>query len=199
MLRVALTGGIGSGKSSVAELFGRLGAPIIDADLIARELTRIGQPLLREIARAFGAGVINADGSLNRRALGNLVFANPDQRRQLEQILHPPIRREMEHRLRACAAPYAILVIPLLLETRQQDIADIIIVVDLPEQLQIKRVMQRDGLSEDQVRGILAAQCQRSERLAAADYLIDNSGGIDQLIDQVENIHQRLIASSPSG
>lgn len=199
MLRVALTGGIGSGKSSVAELFGRLGAPIIDADLIARELTRIGQPLLRKIARAFGAGVINADGSLNRRALGNLVFANPDQRRQLEQILHPPIRREMEHRLRACAAPYAILVIPLLLETRQQDIADIIIVVDLPEQLQIKRVMQRDGLSEDQVRGILAAQCQRSERLAAADYLIDNSGGIDQLIDQVENIHQRLIASSPSG
>lgn len=199
MLRVALTGGIGSGKSSVAELFGRLGAPIIDADLIARELTRIGQPLLREIARAFGAGVINADGSLNRRALGNLVFANPDQRRQLEQILHPPIRREMEHRLRACAAPYAILVIPLLLETRQQDIADIIIVVDLPEQLQIKRVMQRDGLSEDQVRGILAAQCQRSERLAAADYLIDNSGGLDQLIAQVENIHQRLIASSPSG
>lgn len=199
MLRVALTGGIGSGKSSVAELFGRLGAPIIDADLIARELTRIGHPLLQEIGHAFGAGVINADGSLNRRALGNLVFANPDQRRQLEQILHPPIRREMEHRLRACAAPYAILVIPLLLETRQQDIADIIIVVDLPEQLQIKRVMQRDGLSEDQVRGILAAQCQRSERLAAADYLIDNSGGLDQLIDQVENIHQRLIASSPSG
>lgn len=199
MLRVALTGGIGSGKSSVAELFGRLGAPIIDADLIARELTRIGQPLLRKIARAFGAGVINADGSLNRRALGNLVFANPDQRRQLEQILHPPIRREMEQRLRACAMPYAILVIPLLLETRQQDIADIIIVVDLPEQLQIKRVMQRDGLSEDQVRGILAAQCQRSERLAAADYLIDNSGGLDQLIDQVENIHQRLIASSASG
>lgn len=199
MLRVALTGGIGSGKSSVAELFGRLGAPIIDADLIARELTRIGHPLLQEIGHAFGAGVINADGSLNRRALGNLVFANPDQRRQLEQILHPPIRREMEHRLRACAAPYAILVIPLLLETRQQDIADIIIVVDLPEQLQIKRVMQRDGLSEDQVRGILAAQCQRSERLAAADYLIDNSGGLDQLIAQVENIHQRLIASSPSG
>lgn len=198
MLRVALTGGIGSGKSSVAELFGRLGAPIIDADLIARELTRIGQPLLRKIARAFGAGVINADGSLNRRALGNLVFANPDQRRQLEQILHPPIRREMEQRLRACAAPYAILVIPLLLETRQQDIADIIIVVDLPEQLQIKRVMQRDGLSEDQVRGILAAQCQRTERLEAADYLIDNSGGLDQLIDQVENIHQRLIASSAS-
>ena len=91
------------------------------------------------------------------------------------------------------------LVIPLLLETKQQDIADIIIVVDLPEQLQIKRVMQRDGLSEDQVRGILAAQCQRTERLEAADYLIDNSGGLDQLIDQVENIHQRLIASSPSG
>lgn len=199
MLRVALTGGIGSGKSSVAELFGRLGAPIIDADLIARELTRIGQPLLREIARAFGAGVINADGSLNRRALGNLVFANPDQRRQLEQILHPPIRREMEHRLRACTSPYAILVIPLLLETKQQDIADIIIVVDLPEQLQVERVMTRDGLSEDQVRGILAAQCQRSERLEAADYLIDNSGGLDQLIDQVGKIHHRLIASSASG
>lgn len=199
MLRVALTGGIGSGKSSVAELFGRLGAPIIDADLIARELTRIGQPLLREIRLAFGAGVINADGSLNRRALGHLVFANPGQRRQLEQILHPSIRREMEHRLRACSAPYAILVIPLLLETRQQDIADIIIVVDLPEQLQVERVMARDGLSADQVKGILAAQCRRSERLEAADYLIDNSGPIDQLIDQIEQIHLRLMASSASG
>lgn len=185
MLRVALTGGIGSGKTTVAELFAARGASVIDADALSHQLTARGGAALEEIIATFGPQVLTPDGQLDRGALRGLVFADARARKRLEVILHPRIRRAMTDRLAELQSPYAILVIPLLLETGQEDLADRILVVDLPEPLQIARVQARSGLELEEIRRIMGAQTERSVRRARADDLIDNSGDREALVPQV--------------
>jgi len=193
MLVIALTGGVGSGKSTVAAMFSRLGAPVIDADAIAHSLTAPGNPVLDLISVAFGSDVIDAEGGLNRAAMRSLVFADPSARAKLEAILHPRIRAEMRRRLAELRAPYAVLEIPLLFETGQTDIADLILVVDLPESEQIRRVQIRGGLPPKEIRRIMDSQASRSERLVGADDVIDNNGDAKALEDQVQRLHERYL------
>lgn len=193
MLVIALTGGVGSGKSTVAAMFSRLGTPVIDADEIAHALTDPGSPLLNLISEAFGTGVIDADGRMNRAAMRSLVFSDPSARARLESILHPRIRSEMQRRLGELTAPYAVLEIPLLFETGQTDIADQILVVDLPESEQIRRVQTRSRLHPDEIRRIMDSQASRSKRLAGADDVIDNSGDAKALADQVRRLHRHYL------
>jgi len=193
MLTIALTGGIGSGKSTVAELFARRGVTIIDADVVSHALTAPGGAALPAIADAFGAHLIDAAGRLDRAALREHVFADSDARKRLEGILHPRIRAEMRAQLAAARGPYAILAIPLLFETGQTDLAGRVLVVDLPEQQQIERVAARSGLDEEQIRRIMASQASRERRLAGADDVIDNSGPAQALEPQVEQLHRRYL------
>jgi len=192
MLTVGLTGGIGSGKSTVAERFAARGVPVIDTDVLARELTASEGPPLEAIRAAFGDSVMRADGTLDRAALRRRVFADADARRQLEAILHPLIRHGVECARERLAAPYVLIVIPLLVETAgYRDLLDRILVVDCSEDLQIARVMARSGLDRDEVEAILAAQAGRADRLAVADDVIDNSGTPEDLDAQVASLHQR--------
>jgi len=194
MLVVALTGGIGSGKSTVARIFAELGAPVIDADLVAREVVEPGTPALAEIESAFGPEILDDTGRLHRENLREKVFSDAAARRRLESIMHPRIRDIMVRRLSDLDAPYAILVIPLLLETGQKELGDRTLVVDLPESLQIERVKQRDHLEQARIETILTAQCDRSTRLSAADDVIDNQGDAEKLREQVEKLHRRYVA-----
>ena len=196
MLRIALTGGIGSGKSTVADLFAELGVSVIDADLVAHALTAPGEPVLAEIEGHFGPGLVGADGALDRAALRRIVFADPVQRGRLERLLHPRIRARMLADLAKAQGPYALLVIPLLFETGQTDLADRILVVDLPELEQVRRVCARSGLGEAEVQRILAAQVPRAQRLAGADDVIDNSGDPDALNTAVLDLHRAYLALS---
>ncbi len=193
---VVLTGGIGSGKSTVSRYFEELGVPVIDTDLIAREQVAPGMPALQEIINQFGKQVLDADGRLNRARLRRIVFDAPEKRRQLEQILHPRIRAEVARRLQRLDTPYAVVVVPLLLESGHNYSADRILVVDLPEALQIKRIRQRDALSEIQIRQILAAQTDRASRRAIADDLIENSGDLAALKAATEQLHEKYLRLS---
>ena len=190
---VALTGGIGSGKSAVAERFAELGVTVIDADAISHALTAPGGAALTPIERAFGREITRADGSLDRAALRERVFSDPAARRRLEGILHPMIRGRMQAELAADTGPYALLAIPLLVETGQTDLADRVLVVDAPEALRIERVSRRSGLAPEDVRRIIASQASRGERLAVADDIIDNTGDIDALRPQVQALHARYL------
>ena len=187
---VGLTGGIGSGKSAAADLLAARGALVVDTDQIAHQLTAPGGAAMEAIRQAFGDGVAAADGALNRPAMRALAFEDPEARKRLEAILHPMIRAESERLCRAATAPYVVLVVPLLIEsgTYRQRVRRLC-VVDCPEDVQVARVMQRSGLEERQVRAIMAAQASRAERLAAADDVIDNGGGYEQLTAQVERLH----------
>lgn len=191
--RVALTGGIGSGKSTVAEQFASLGVFVSDADAISHQLTGPDGEAIAAIAAAFGAEMIDATGALDRRRMRQQVFTDPAARRRLEGILHPLIRARMLAESGAIEAPYALLMIPLLLETGQQAMVDRVLVVDLPEPLQIARVQERSGLAPEQIRRIIESQVNRAERLAAADDVIDNSGGAQQLGPQVERLHRTYL------
>ncbi len=193
MLTVALTGGIGSGKSTLARHLEQLGAAVIDTDQLAREVVQPGSPGLAEIVDAFGTPVLTPGGELDRPLLRERVFSDPAARARLEAILHPRIRALMLERLARVSAPYAVLVIPLLIETRQTELADRVLVVDLPEAEQIRRVRDRDGLEEAAVGRILAAQAARSARLRAADDVIDNSGTPEALWAQARRLHQRYL------
>jgi len=190
MLVVVLTGGMGSGKSSVAALLAGLGVPVVDADTISHALTAPGSPVLDLIAEAFGERFIDADGQLDRAAMRALVFSDASARERLESILHPRIRSEMQRHLRKLSAPYVVLEIPLLFETGQTGLADRILVVDLPESEQIRRVHRRSGLDADEIRRVLASQASRSLRLEGADDIIDNSGDPGALVDQVNRLHR---------
>jgi dephospho-CoA kinase len=194
-----LTGGIGSGKSAAAERFAELGAAVIDADAIAHELTRPGGAAMPLIEQAFGAAALAADGSLDRAAMRRMVFADPLHRERLEAILHPMIRASSDDRCAAAwaaGAPYAMMVIPLLVESglKQQGRFDRIVVVDCPEALQIARVMMRSGLSEAEVKAIMAVQASRAARIGVADDVIKNDGGLDALQRQVEALHVKYCA-----
>lgn len=191
---VGLTGGIGSGKSAVAALFAKLGIAVIDTDEIARELTRAGGAAIEPIRSAFGSGLIGADGALDRTRMRKLVFADPAQKRKLEAVLHPLIRKESARRVESSGGPYAILVVPLLAEggvdrSRYQRV----LVVDCSEAQQIERVMRRSGLSENEVRDILASQATREERLAIADDVIDNRGDPEALERRVSSLNEKYI------
>lgn len=176
--RVGLTGGIASGKSAVADMFAALGIPVIDTDLIAREVVSPGSPALQEIAAAFGAGVLQPDGSLDRPRLRKIVFTEPALRRRLEAITHPRIGIAMEAQCRQAGGPYQVVVVPLLVESGLDQRVDRVLVVDCPEELQLSRLMMRDGESTAHAKQLLAAQISRTERLARADDVVDNSGSL---------------------
>ena len=193
--RVALTGGIASGKTTVANLFAAHGVPLIDTDVIAREVVEPGQPALELVAAAFGPEVLGPDGRLDRRQLRERIFQDPSARRTLESILHPAIRAEMELQSRAAAntAPYQVLVIPLLAEGGRRDHVDRVLVVDAPEDVQVARLVARDHVTEAQARAALHAQIGRADRLALADDVIVNTGAPHDLEVQVELLHQRYL------
>jgi dephospho-CoA kinase len=191
---VGLTGGIGSGKSAVADEFARLGATVVDTDAIAHELTRAGGAAIAEVRRVFGDAAIAADGAMDRARVRALVFADAAAKQRLEAILHPLIRAESERRIAAAAGPYVVYVVPLLVESgdyrrRMQRV----LVVDCPEATQIERVQSRSNLSAEQVRAIIASQAPRAARLAAADDVIDNSSTIAALRKQIAELHARYL------
>lgn len=199
-LRIGLTGGIASGKSTVAQRFIELGIPVIDADDAARTVVEPGTPGLARVIKRFGAGVVAANGELNRRALRDLIFNDPASRRDLEGILHPLIRADMERRAELAAGPYLVMVIPLLVEGGSRDRVDRILVVDVDEALQLQRVMARDAGTPDQARAILASQASRSARLAAADDVLPNAGSVTDLRQGVDRLHERYLRlAEPSG
>ena len=194
MFRVALTGGIASGKSTVADQFAALGVPVIDTDVIAREVVEPGQPALSAVVEAFGEEMLAADGRIDRRRMRERVFADPAARRRLESILHPAIRAEMERQSSLAGGAYQLLVIPLLTEGGRRDHVDRVLLVDVPESVQIKRLMRRDEVSEAQARTSLAAQASRSERLAIADDVICNTGYREELFQKVARLHEKYLA-----
>ena len=198
MLRVGLTGGIGSGKSTAAALFAGHGVPVIDADEIARELVIPGGPAYQEILQVFGDEIVDVNGNLDRDRLRRIVFANPKQRVRLEAILHPLVRREIERQTQGVQAPYCIIVIPLLIEANQRDLVDRVLVIDVDEGLQLQRVAGRSRLEADEIRKIIGTQLSRNERLRHADDVILNNTDLAQLRTSVHELHERYLALSRS-
>jgi dephospho-CoA kinase len=196
--RVALTGGIASGKSTVADMFADLGVAIIDTDIIAREVVAPGQPALQEISERFGDGVIDATGNLDRRELRRLIFADDQARADLEAILHPRIGAETRRQADAAGGAYQIIVVPLLVGSPLREFVDRVLVVDCSEELQIQRLLARDAESVEQARRILAAQSSRAERLAIADVVIENEGRLEDTRQRVRKLDQafREVADS---
>jgi dephospho-CoA kinase len=196
---VGLTGGIGSGKTTVADLFAELGAGLVDTDEISRELTSAGQAATGLIANQFGPEYLTSDGALDRGRMRSLVFSDAAARRQLEAILHPLIRTESRRQVAASRAPYVIVVVPLLLEGgHYRDLVRRVLVVDCDPELQIRRVMTRSGLTREEVAAIIATQVSRNERLKAADDIIVNDGRIDDLRAEVARLH-RLYSGLAAG
>ena len=188
MLRVGLTGGIASGKTTVANVFSGLGAGVIDTDRLAREVVAPGEPGLAAVREAFGSSVISNSGILDRRALRKLVFANPEDRRRLEAILHPLIRGRTSKKLDQLDAPYALVVVPLLFETGFETLVDRVAVVDCPRDVQLERLRARDGIDNAEAEAMLSAQANRDTRLARADDVIDNSGDWERTRERVRDL-----------
>ncbi len=195
---VALTGGIGSGKSRVAALFAERGVPVLDTDVLARELVEPGQPALAAIVERFGEAVLDADGRLDRRRLRERVFADESARRDLEAILHPRIRETVRQRIRTLDAPYCLVVVPLLVETGGYDWVDRVLLVDAPATVRERRVIERDAVDAGQVRRIMAAQATDEARRARADDRIDNTGDLSALEERVNDLHDRYRALAAS-
>lgn len=187
---VGLTGGIGSGKTSVSDLFAKKSIDIVDADIIAREVVMPGSVGLQAILNAFGSQIINTNGELNRALLREIVFKETTNKDKLNAILHPLIRQEMLKQLSNTVSSYCILSAPLLFENKLQTLVQVSLVVDLTEETQLKRTSLRDNSRPETIKGIIAAQISRKERLALADYVIDNSGDIENLQSQVDELHQ---------
>ncbi len=193
-LRIGLTGGIASGKSTVTQRFAELGVPVIDADVSARNVVERGKPGLEQVARRFGPGVLDAHGNLDRPALRALIFNDSGSRQALDAILHPLIRADMEQQAATATGPYLVMSIPLLVEGgRAHDRVDRVLVVDVDEALQLQRVQARDGCSADQARAILASQASREARLAAADDVLRNSGSVADLRQAVDRLHEKFL------
>lgn len=195
-LIVGITGGIGSGKSALTRYLEARGITVVDADLASRVVVEPGRPALAAIAGHFGEAVLRPDGSLDRAALRKRVFEDPQERRWLEALTHPLIGEEIENQLAASTSPYTVLSSPLLLEGGQSRWADLVVVVDVPVEMQVARTMARDDNDEAQVRRIVAAQMDREERLARADIVVDNSGSLAELEAQAETLHRRLLGES---
>jgi len=191
--RVGLTGGIASGKSTAAKFFGALGVPILDSDQVARDVVEPGQPPLERLVERFGPKILTADGHLDRPALREIVFSDPKARADLEALTHPAIGAAMEARSAAAGGPYQILVIPLLVEKNLAAHVDRVLVVDCDEELQIRRLRDRDGSTPEQVQAILKAQAPRSARLKAADDVIHNDSDMSAVRDQVVTLHARYL------
>lgn len=190
---VGLTGGIGSGKTAVSDRFHALGINIVDADIAARVVVEPGKPALQEIQKHFGAAIIQANGSLDRAILREKVFKDDQERKWLEQLLHPLINEEIRKELASSSSPYTMLVSPLLIETGQSRYTQRILVVDVPLEKQIERTMARDNNSEEQVRNIIKVQTSRQERVASADDIIVNDQDIDKLDQSVSELHAKYL------
>lgn len=193
MLVIGLTGGIGSGKTAVGDLFAKLGVPVIDADVIARELTEPNQPALVDIIDHFPQEILLEDGRLNRPKLRQIIFEHPHEKRWLEQLLHPLIREEIKKRIEKLSAPYCVIVIPLLFETGAYPFIDRILVVDAAVDDQVNRVVKRDSTTSQAVEAILASQAERDVRLAGAHDVIMNDGVLDELDEKVSLQHARYL------
>ena len=194
MLRVGITGGIGSGKTALTDWLAGKGIVIVDADLASRTIVAPGQPALREIVDTFGSEYLQHDGQLDRAALRTLVFSDEEKRRQLERITHPRIREELARQMDSADSTYVVLSSPLLLESGQSTMVDLSVVVDVPEDTQIQRTMARDHSSRELVEGIMTAQLDRDTRISRADIVIDNSGSLEALHERGEILHQTLLA-----
>ena len=194
MFVVGITGGIGSGKSAVTDYLETRGITVVDADKVARVVVEPGTPALNAIAEHFGTDILLTDGGLDRAALRKIVFDNPDERKVLEGITHPRIRDEIARQLSEASSPYVVLSSPLLLESGQNTFADYVVVVDVPEEVQLRRTMARDDNSEALVKQIMAAQLDRKTRLSRADTSVTNDGSLKALYERVEKLHNDLLA-----
>jgi dephospho-CoA kinase len=192
-LIIGITGGIGSGKSAVTQRFEQHGITVVDADLAARVIVEPGKPALQAIAEHFGDDILLENGALDRAALRSRVFLDEDERSWLEQLTHPLIGQEILDQLEASRSPYTILSSPLLLETSQKGLANCVVVVDVPEEVQLQRAMQRDDNDEAQIRRIMAVQMARADKVERADIVIDNSGSLDDLNSRVEELHGEFL------
>ena len=190
ILKIGLTGGIGSGKSTACEIFSGLGVPVIDADTIAHNVVKPGMPALQLIIDEFSVNIITKDGCLNRKKLRDRIFINETDRKKLENILHPIIYENISHEAENINFSYCIISIPLLLETGVSDIIDRILIIDVPRELQLARASVRDNASLNDIEGIIQAQVSRDDRLAAADDIINNDGDIKNLCKQIYNLHE---------
>lgn len=192
-LRIGLTGGIASGKSTVEQRFRELGVPVVDADDSARAVVAPGEPGLAAVIAHFGSRVLTPQGELDRRALRSLIFADPKSRKELEAILHPLIRSDMDRRVLESDGPYIVLAIPLLIEGGARERVDRVLLIDAEESLQLERLMSRDAVSEEEARATLAAQASRAARLQAADDVLENAGSVSELRQAVDRLHQRYL------
>ena len=193
MLIIGLTGGIGSGKSAVCKIFVELGVPVIDADVIARQVVEPGQPALEQVRNALGNDIITPAGQLDRAKLRTIIFNNPAKRKQLEAILHPAIQTEMLRQANAVNHPYCIFAIPLLFEANQTDMVDRILVIDAPDELRRQRIKARDQINDAEIDAIFSSQLTREERLSQADDTISNNADLDHLRTQVIDLNSRYI------
>ena len=194
MLAVGITGGIGSGKSAAADRFSELGVPIIDADVIARQIVEPGRPACRKVIDAFGDEVASDDGGLNRAKLRKIIFSEPEKKTLLENILHPEIHAEILRQIAELSTPYTIVVIPLLAESKRQYPLDRILVIDAPAELQVSRVCARDDQSESEVKRVIQLQSSRPDRLAIADDVIENTGSLQSVRNSVDALHGKYLA-----
>lgn len=196
-LRIGLTGGIASGKSTLATLFSRRSAPVIDTDCLARQVVKPGSEGLEAIQREFGEAYISPDGRLDRARMAELIFTDGEARQRLEQILHPLIRQRVKRRLEAINAPYALIVVPLLVETGMYREMDKVLVIDISEHQQLSRLTQRDGLDTVSARQRLSSQANRDQRRAKADEIIHNEGSITELEAAVSRLHLQYTSNIP--
>tara|TARA_B100001769_G_scaffold270276_1_gene261291 strand:+ start:227 stop:814 length:588 start_codon:yes stop_codon:yes gene_type:complete len=193
---IGLTGGIGSGKTAVSDIFEELGIGIVDADLASRVVVEKGRPSLEEIAKHFGQGILTEAGELDRAKLREIIFNSDEEKNWLESLLHPVIAKQIQDELKASSSPYTILVSPLLLETNQKDFCNKVLVVDVPVETQIERTLKRDDVSLEQVHSIIKAQISRDKRLELADEVIVNDKSLEDLQLAVSKLHQQFILES---
>ncbi|MDP2501477.1 dephospho-CoA kinase [Vibrio splendidus] len=194
---IGLSGGIASGKTTVANLFNEhFNIDIVDADIVAREVVAVGSDGLKQITDHFGEAILLEDGSLNRSKLRELIFSDPTEKQWLNDLLHPMIRNKIDSDLSKVTSPYGLLVAPLLVENQMQSMADRVLIVDVPTEVQIERTISRDNVSREQVASILKSQASREQRLAVADDVIKNHTKNQELLPQITDLHQKYLAIS---
>lgn len=192
---IGLAGGIGSGKSTITKYFNNIGIQSVDADDVARLVVQLGSTCLAQIHQRYGDSILLDDGNLNRKSLRNIIFDSPKERSWLEGLTHPAIRKEISTQLSNITSPYALLVHPLLFETNQDAICDLVIAIDVPESIQLQRVMSRDSISQENAEKIMATQLSNSERIKRADLVLENSGNIAEMNAKVFKLHKKILES----